>query len=562
VIALLLVLLLSASALAAPAPQSANAGVADVRRLYAEQRWEQVVRVAEQTSDRPAELDFYYGLALARLNRLEDAERVFRAGRMKAPRDKRFPVELAGLAFRRKDYGPAKSYLHHALRVDPNDAYARDFLATIYLLEGNLEAALLHWNHIARPRLNDLRRGPELRTAPVLLDRAFATPPGSVLRMGDYQTTRAWIENLHVFSTYRLEMEPGPGDTFDLAFDGVERNGWGAGKVGALLSFFRGLPYQTVHPGYSNWNAAAMNLAGLFRWDAQKRRAYASFSGPLNHKPASRFGLFFDARNENWDISRVLLRPSGPTAGFNLRKIEAGAEIRSVVNGRWAWGSSALVSNRDFGNLAGIPATAAPFFTNGVSLQSEARLERRLLSMPERRFTLDSEVSGNWGKHFSRPLGVFGGLRGSLRARWLPLARGEDYELQARLRLGNTFGRVPFDELSTLGLERDGDLWLRGHIGTRNGRKGNAPLGRRYALLNIEFDKVLYQHLFTVKLGPFLDGGRVADPSGEFGSQEWLWDAGAQLKIGVAGVTVVLSYGRDLRGGRNAFYSRSLRPLF
>ena len=34
-----------------------------------------------------------------------------------------------------------------------------------------------------------------------------------------------------------------------------------------------------------------------------------------------------------------------------------------------------------------------------------------------------------------------------------------------------------------LGLERDNDLWMRSHLGARNGLKGSAPLGRRYYLL-------------------------------------------------------------------------------
>ena len=62
--------------------------------------------------------------------------------------------------------------------------------------------------------------------------------------------------------------------------------------------------------------------------------------------------------------------------------------------------------------------------------------------------------------------------------RWLPTARGDDYETLARVRAGKTFGDLPFDELFMLGLERDNDLWLRGHIGTRDGRKGSAPLGQ------------------------------------------------------------------------------------
>jgi hypothetical protein len=56
-----------------------------------------------------------------------------------------------------------------------------------------------------------------------------------------------------------------------------------------------------------------------------------------------------------------------------------------------------------------------------------------------------------------------------------PRAEGNDYEMQQQFRAGKTFGTVPFDELFLLGLERDNDLWMRGHIDTRDGRKGSAP---------------------------------------------------------------------------------------
>jgi hypothetical protein len=63
-----------------------------------------------------------------------------------------------------------------------------------------------------------------------------------------------------------------------------------------------------------------------------------------------------------------------------------------------------------------------------------------------------------------------------------------------------------------------------------------------------------------VKLGPFLDTGSIADSSGLFGAQRWQWDTGAQCKVRVLGsITVVLIYGRDLRGSRNVFYGTVVR---
>ena len=127
--------------------------------------------------------------------------------------------------------------------------------------------------------------------------------------------------------------------------------------------------------------------------------------------------------------------------------------------------------------------------------------------------------------------------------------------MQGKVRAGWTFGQSPFDELFILGVERDNDLWLRAHVGTRDGRKGNAPMGRSYFLSNWEFDKNVYRNSFiSLRLGPLLDIGKITDSSVGLGSRQWLWDLGAQAKVRVLGQSVAFSYGKDLRSGNNAFY--------
>ena len=136
-------------------------------------------------------------------------------------------------------------------------------------------------------------------------------------------------------------------------------------------------------------------------------------------------------------------------------------------------------------------------------------------------------------------------------------ARGDDYEFFSRLRGGDTFGDVPLDQLFHLGVDRDNDLWRRGHAGTRDGRKSRTPLGRRYLLLNSELYKTVYDGpFFRVQ---FFDTGAIADPSALFSSQKWLFDAGIQARVCVlGGVSFLLSCGRDLRSGTRIFYGTSV----
>jgi hypothetical protein len=163
-----------------------------------------------------------------------------------------------------------------------------------------------------------------------------------------------------------------------------------------------------------------------------------------------------------------------------------------------------------------------------------------------------SELARIW----SQPRHSFWKPRAELLAHWLPRAVGDDYEMRERLRLGKTLGAVPFDELFMLGLERDNDLWLRAHPGTHDGRKGSAPLGRSFVLSNWELDKNVYKRgIFNLKLGPFLDTGKIGDTSPGLATYKWLWDVGAQAKVQALGHGLVFVYGKDLRDGHNAFYA-------
>jgi hypothetical protein len=272
--------------------------------------------------------------------------------------------------------------------------------------------------------------------------------------------------------------------------------------------------------------------------------------------------FYADARNENWNLSQTYSGGVTPLTDLNLRRVAVGAEFRSVVNGRWSWNAGAEAANRRFRNTGSATfSVQRPFFNDGNSLAGWIGAQRTLLRVPERRFTLDSSAEARAGRDLATGLGPFATTRGSLIAHWFPRANGDDYEMRGQIRTGATAGKVSLDEFFQLGVERDNDLWLRGHAGTTDGRKGAAPLGRRYFLANWDVDKNIYGNgLFTVKLGPFLDSGAIADSSGLFGSQRWQWDSGLQCKVRIlGGVTAVFSFGFNLRGGKGIFYGTVLR---
>lgn len=528
-----------------------------VQRMFDAGKWQDVVRAVPESPHEPADLELDRGLALARLQRWREARAALEAGHAGHPRDARFLVELAGIAYVEKDNSTAKKELRQALALDSNDAYANNLLASIYFLESNLEAALKYWNRAGKPVLSDLIYDPTPRLDPLILDRAFKFSPGSVWKRDHFLKTQAELNMLDLFPHTFYDLQAQPQGTFKLVWHDTQRSSWNSGALESIVPMVRGLPYQTVYPEFSNLNDKGLNWFSMYRWDKEKRRIRSEISTPIQENPNYRFRMYLDDRNENWNVSNTLLPRTPSPAGFNMRKIAVGGAITSIASWRWRWNLGGEYSYRDFRSLRGIPAQAETFFTNGSEIAVRSTVQRSLIRFPERRLFLDGSATGEAGKFTASPLGRFGRIAGSLTASWLPKAQGEDYGMKTRLRAGRTFGQVPFDELSMLGFDRDNDLWMRGHNDLLHGQRGNAPMGRSYILSNSDIAKVVYHGPFVqVKAGPFVDTGDIADASPYFGSTKWLTDTGLQVTVRLLGsFEFVMGYGKDLRSGNNTFYS-------
>lgn len=526
------------------------------KQLFKQERWPELVQFLENTPRESADLNYYYGIALAHLERWGAAAKALIAGQERAPRDKRFPIELAGVAFKQKKYGEARSDLHRALRLDPHDDYANEFLATIYFLDGNLEAALKYWNVTGKPEIVEVRSEPALKVRPALLDHAFAMAPASTLTLDELLTSEARLSGLEIFSGYKIELAARPDGKYDAILRAQELNGFGNSKLQALVRIFSGALFEEITPDYYNLHGSGTNIISLARFDTDKRRAVAAINGPLAGNPKWRYRLGADFRNENWTVQTSFTGPSTVLGVLNLCRESISAEISRFVGANLSWSTGLEISHRDFRSVVPGIALTPELLAKGYQVKQTARITYELWRSPERRLTISSGATSQAGRIWSQPAESFEKLQGKLGLKWLPGERGDDYETQWQVRGGKTFGKLPFDELFMLGAERDNDLPMRAHVGTRHGEKGSAPLGRNYFLSNWESDKHVYSTgIVTVKLGPFLDTGKMLDSSASIGPQKWLFDIGPQAKVRVLGVDVLLLYGKDLRTGNNAFYT-------
>jgi len=495
-------------------------------------------------------------MALAHLGRLSQAHDALLAGERQCPSQERFPTELAGVAFEQKHYPAAAHWLRRALRLDPRDPYANNFLATVYFLSGNLPAALRYWNRIGKPSIVTLELDPHLRIHRLVLDRSFAFSPAAVLREPQLITTETRLDALGIFSGYNIHLDALPGGRFNAVFRAQEQNGFGSSATAALLSTFAGAPYETLYPSYRNLNRSAMNVDALLRFDPQKRRAWAALSAPLNGLPQWRWQVSTDLRNENWAIRRSFTGAAPLLGSLNLERESASATLTSLASGALQWSAGAELSHRTYRNVVSGSALTPSLVTPGFELTQLTGLHARLLDLPQDRFTLTAGAASGFARTLSTPSHLSEKLQGSALVYWLPGFRGDNDELIQQFRIGKIFGTAPFDNLSVFGMDRDDtDLWMRAHLTTRDGRKGSSPIGDAYLLSNTDFYRRIYgSGLLAIHIGPLLDIGKMSAPTSGLSPDQWLFDAGLEARLTVLHTSIVLSYGRDLRSRANAFY--------
>src|SRR3989441_6190408 len=201
------VLILGLSGFAQDQP-SEQGRLAAAQKAFDAGNWEEAANLARGPADQSPDLDLVMGLALARQEKWSEAKQSFESGFGKAPGDPRFLVELAGIAYKQKDFRTAKDHLHAALRLNPQDAYTREFLATVYFLEGNLEAALKNWNPEDKPRLRHVVFAPPLRLKESLRNRAIVFNAPQILSRDPLLAPQARLDNLGVLSSRRIELAP------------------------------------------------------------------------------------------------------------------------------------------------------------------------------------------------------------------------------------------------------------------------------------------------------------------------------------------------------------------
>ncbi|HEX8924822.1 MAG TPA: hypothetical protein VF786_03470, partial [Terriglobales bacterium] len=305
-----------------------------------------------------------------------------------------------------------------AHRLTPKDEYVNDFLGTTFFLNGNLEAALKYWNNVGKPSIEQVSVDPRPRLDPVLLDRAVAVAPGTVLSDDQLLISQARLQALEVFTNTSLQLQAKDDGKFDLAVHASERNGFGDDKWEALLSTFGGVFYQTVTPEYYNVGGTSTNISSLLRWDAQKRRASLTISGPIHRKARWRYRAGVDLRDENWAISNYSSVVAPSLGSLNLRREVGFLEVASINSGRWNWRTGVEVSHRDYRSISPDTPLGGPLLTEGLELKHTFQTDYALLRVPEHHYFANLWGGSEIGRVLAGSSPAFAKFQGSLRQTW------------------------------------------------------------------------------------------------------------------------------------------------
>jgi hypothetical protein len=413
-------------------------------------------------------------------------------------------LEAASSAFRHEDYRSAKKYAQRAESADSHNATTNDLLATLYLLDDNVEAALKYWNRTEQPAIRNIEIDPRLKVDPVVLDSAFAFSRGSILTDGDFLLTKRRLDATRLLSNYTFDFSPVDDKRFDVTLRAADATG------AHYLSWLQGLPYQTIRPQFTNIGGRTLNVASLFRWDSEKRRLTVSLDGPIGGDCTLRFSAAVDGRDELWYFRGNQ---------FSLRRIDTTLSMQALVGSRGTWISGLTAGTGRFGY--------------------RASFDYDLVRLPEHRMVVSGGIRSEIGRDRSDR---FAKGEPSVRIHWLPKAHGADFETSFQVRAGRASAATPVDELFILGLERDSDLLLRAHSSLNDGRKGAGPVGNRYVLLNVETAKILRDFgLARLSVGPFVDIARMSTA---------FVDTGFVLRLSFgSSLNLSFSLGRDLRSG-------------
>jgi hypothetical protein len=476
------------------------------------------------------------GVAQGRDGRLDEAQRTLDRAVALDPRAAAAWRERGGLHFLRREYAEAARDFRRAWRLE-RDAYSTRMLGNALHLLGRHEDALEAWNRAGMPSVREIHIQGLEELPPSMVRRELRVSEGDLLTARGMRETRLRLDETDAFSRFSFRPALQEGGSADLEIVAGERRGFGPRAAflvttgGYALASKVRLRYDNLWPGVTpaveyKWESTQPRLRGFLNWarplglDLNLRLEGVVFTRPSYDLDGP---LRMDAHGIDLAVRRVLGPATVAELGFRTRTRDFTEPRPDAQDGRWTGLEGAL----EHGLLGGrhqVDALARGFHTAGA---------------------LGSDLS-------------YGTVQAAVRYRGL--VAGDDGTVMpgsmvaCRVLGGWGTSGTPLDAMFAPGAGSEMDYPLRGHRQKIDGVLGAEPIGRRLALVNVEWRQRLFRVTrWSASLGAvaFYDGGRIEGTTQ--GIDQTIHDVGLGVRLRIGAAMLRADYGASLTGdGKNA----------
>ena len=549
-ISLLLILVTALLKAETDAPSTPFASLlAEGKQLIQEEDFgaaEEVLHQALRQVPTNVEALFLMGLVLAKQEKWDASRKRLEQATTQDPDFLPAHLELAGVHFKLGNHSESIRILRKVLFLDPDHDYAHRFLGTLLYLEDQKIEALEQWNDAQEPRINRIRYQTAPETTAEFLQRLFPLNEGEILRRQQILDIQWKQTRFHLGPPFHWHLEPSAGDTWDLEIALPPPSTFSFPKAFLLENVTRVLFNQEVGGTVPLGAGTGRTLSGSVRWDPPRKRLQTSAQFPFVFSSADALGLDFDLRDEEWDYT-----PTGTKFDFREKHFLVDYEY--------------LMSDRKSLSIGGgYQHQFLRFEEVSRSLPYSPDLLRLGLQWNQL-FSLNPADTAqlHWGV---RLVGAYGLTGAKNRARQLLSTATFRWRFhrpsRARFSLsahaGLSSSDLPLDDYFILGIGQDGPLPLRAHPTVQNGRKGNSPMGRNFALANLELHRRLVRwRIMEISGLLFSDTAVVSGGPFEFGLPAQLfYDVGAGFRLRVLGYDLAeVLFGFDLKTSSFNFWA-------
>ncbi|GAB4110935.1 MAG: hypothetical protein Kow001_12030 [Acidobacteriota bacterium] len=488
------------------------------------------------------EISLLYGIAAAKQGDLDDAENILRTLIQENSRFAAAYAELAGVRFLAGDLDSARKLLEKSLDLDPTESYARDFLGTVYYLEGRRLPALEMWNRLGQPRIRRIGYVVPERTARPVLEKLVPINENETLQRRQLLQARWTQEMLHLGERLDFQLRPWSENLWDLELltDPPSPLAWlpetALSNAASLLTYRRFAflyPREPLHGTHVQFEVG---------WHPARRDLRAS----TRFRFLSLYPDALELSLRRWEEAWIL---PASADGLLLGGARLEGRYRVVLPRRQSVEFTAGYQQQ-FGDLAHLAGFLNDRQVARVGIGWRGRIGLNADDTVRLDFALQGRAFFGAGTRSDSGRQV----DGHIVLHWL-VRDSSATSVRISVKDGRSTGLLPLNDLYHLGVGPGEPLPLRAHKTVQRGRNGAAPLAQNCFLLNVDLTHRLFRVGILGVVGRvFFDAAEVDRTALGVTPHGWCRDEGAGLAVNIIGREVLeVIWGHDLRAGGSTF---------